>query len=282
VWKATLRAEPPSGPVPSPGVVAPARVCPKHFAVKIFRSAPKDNVSVQRMIASEIDIHKRMLHPNIIRYFDSHETHRGMAIALEIGEGGSLYTLVRKNRKLPEHSLRLIFAQVASAISYMHRNRVANRDLKLENVLFCEVEVANAPPVYQEILAASKRSGSVVNVLKIIDFGLAADLRDGSTALIPDEHDPKVMALQLESSHHAGSPTIAAADNEIVHERMAADAASANHSPSGRRSMSEPPRGERWLSLVCGSLMYTAPEVLAGKPYQGRPVDVWSAGVRSC
>lgn len=41
----------------------------------------------------------------------------------------------------------------------------------------------------------------------------------------------------------------------------------------------EDQEGKKWLSTYCGTLLYMAPEVHQKDPYEGKPVDVFAAGV---
>ena len=59
---------------------------------------------------------------------------------------------------MPEDTARMYFQQLVDAILYMHRQKVAHRDLKLENI----------------IITADKK-------LKVCDFGLAVEFRDEDT-----------------------------------------------------------------------------------------------------
>jgi len=133
VWKAAVRGE---GPTDCPPL-------PRTIAIKLFRplGGAKDAATLERMIECEITLHRRLLHPHVVRFFDSHATHRGTAIALECSNGGSLYSLVRKSRRLEEAATRPLFAQLASAVLYLHQRRIAHRDIKLENALFFDVDV---------------------------------------------------------------------------------------------------------------------------------------------
>lgn len=60
--------------------------------------------------------------------------------------------------KLDEAEARRIFQQIVSAIEYSHTNKMTHRDLKPENLLLDED-----------------------NNIKLIDFGLANSMQDGSS-----------------------------------------------------------------------------------------------------
>ena len=61
-------------------------------------------------------------------------------LVMELCEGKNLYHMIKKSREqkwpgLPEDQVRPIFAQIASAIAYMHSVSVVHRDVKLDNIL---------------------------------------------------------------------------------------------------------------------------------------------------
>lgn len=59
---------------------------------------------------------------------------------MELAKGGELMEYVQKKGILPEKDARNILLQIISAIQYCHSNGVVHRDLKLENILFKDVE----------------------------------------------------------------------------------------------------------------------------------------------
>ena len=54
---------------------------------------------------------------------------------LEIAEGGSLFDLIIRHKRLSETTCRHIFVQLTLAVEYMHSMHIAHRDLKPENIL---------------------------------------------------------------------------------------------------------------------------------------------------
>lgn len=56
-------------------------------------------------------------------------------MVLEHAQHGSLLSYIQKHRDLKLNQKKVIFRDIVDAIDYLHRNGIAHRDLKLENVL---------------------------------------------------------------------------------------------------------------------------------------------------
>ncbi|CAJ1085057.1 NUAK family SNF1-like kinase 1 [Xyrichtys novacula] len=90
-----------------------------------------DRVHIQR----EIEITSSLRHPNIIRFHEVFESRDKIVIVMEYARRGELYDYIQERRRLPETEARGIFRQITSAVHYCHKNGIAHRDLKLENIL---------------------------------------------------------------------------------------------------------------------------------------------------
>ncbi|XP_029975608.1 NUAK family SNF1-like kinase 1 [Salarias fasciatus] len=90
-----------------------------------------DRIHIQR----EIEITSSLRHANIIRFHEVFESRDKIVIVMEYASRGELYDYIQERRRLPEIEARGIFRQITSAVHYCHKNGVAHRDLKLENIL---------------------------------------------------------------------------------------------------------------------------------------------------
>lgn len=88
---------------------------------------------------------------NIVKFCEFYRTPQQFHIVQELLAGDSLSSFVEDNVKIDQQLCRQLFFQICLAVNFMHHNKIAHRDLKLENILF------------------SDKSCSKV---KIIDFGL--------------------------------------------------------------------------------------------------------------
>ncbi|CAL5225961.1 g8763 [Coccomyxa viridis] len=101
-------------------------------AIKFWpRGAECINVDVQR----ELHHHSGFNHPNVIMFREVFITADHVGLAMELAPNGDLFKKVRDAKGLAEAEARTIFQQLILAVDYCHRMGVANRDIKLENVL---------------------------------------------------------------------------------------------------------------------------------------------------
>ncbi|CAM9510837.1 unnamed protein product, partial [Phaeothamnion confervicola] len=126
------------------------------FALK---SIKKSKVARMESLRREVDILRKVDHPNIVRLVDVFEDERFLHLVMEICTGGELFDRIIKKTESDEghYSERIaarIIANVLSGIEYIHNeHNICHRDLKPENFLF--------------------RSPDSEDDIKIIDFGLS-------------------------------------------------------------------------------------------------------------
>ncbi len=94
-------------------------------------------------------------HPNVVSIHNYGETESGQPfLVMDLIEGSSLATLIKKEKHLPVDRALNIFIQLSSALCHAHQNGIVHRDLKPSNVLLCE-------------------QNGEKDVCKIVDFGIA-------------------------------------------------------------------------------------------------------------
>ena len=81
----------------------------------------------------EIDVQKKLDHPNIAKIIESFEDvkHGVMYIVMEMCAGGSLVSRMRKHRHgYSERAAATIIEKMLSAVVYCHHHGVVHRDIK--------------------------------------------------------------------------------------------------------------------------------------------------------
>ena len=121
----------------------------------ITKNEYMDNV----LIKNEIDILKKLSHPNIVRIYEFYESDYYFYLINENCEGGELFNYINKST-LNEQQLSVIFYQVFSGLCYLHENNILHRDMKPENILIANKEI--------DLLSDEEYFW-----IKIIDFGTA-------------------------------------------------------------------------------------------------------------
>eukprot|EP01035_Chromulina_nebulosa_P017694 gene17694-23284_t len=140
-----------------------------------------------------------------------------------------------------EDFARKYFTQLLSGVEYCHGKGVAHRDLKPENLLLSDV--------------------SDSAILKIADFGFSTVIFSNETTI--DENN-KVKSIPK--------------NEEITNDKQNNKKITNNNYNEDKDN--DPPSLRRLRSVV-GSPHYIAPEISSDDPsgYDGRKVDMWSAGV---
>ena len=113
----------------------------KFYAMKVIRKALVNDVIPLKVLFREIMIHKKLVHPNIVRLIDHFEDTTRIYIVLELVEKGSLFDLIRTKIKLSEKEACSILIQTCAGLAYLHEQEILHRDIKPENLLISKLDV---------------------------------------------------------------------------------------------------------------------------------------------
>ena len=126
-------------------------------AIKILEKSKLTNYNDKNRLEREINILNKIHHPNIVKLFCTIETDRQIFIIMEYIKGNELFQYILVRKKLEEEEAFYFFIQIINCIDYLHKIRIAHRDLKTENII---------------IEQGTKE-------IKLIDFGLSNIYEDG-------------------------------------------------------------------------------------------------------
>ena len=112
------------------------------YAMKIYEKEKLNDNSKKKCVYREIEILKRTNHKNIAKLIEVINTHKQILIIQELVNGISLRDYynreIRNQKGISEHKaviFKKIFKQIFDAMNYLHKNHMAHRDIKLENIL---------------------------------------------------------------------------------------------------------------------------------------------------
>ena len=158
-------------------------------AVKIIDKSKTVDAAMEPRIVREIAAMRRLHdHPNILKIHEVMATRTKIHLVVEFAAGGELFAKILRRGPLPEQAARRYFQQLVSALRFCHRNGVAHRDLKPQNLLL-----------------------DAAGNLKVSDFGLSAlpeQLNNGllqTACRTPAYTAPEILRRRGNSAGYDGS-----------------------------------------------------------------------------
>ena len=109
----------------------------------------------------EIEILRKISHPNITNIFEIFADSKKYYVIMEFLEGGELFEAITSIGSFTEASACKVMKQILSAVFYLHSNHIVHRDLKPENIM----------------LTQKPKNGNYQ--IKLIDFGTAKIFKPG-------------------------------------------------------------------------------------------------------
>ncbi|KAK6348263.1 spindle assembly checkpoint kinase [Orbilia javanica] len=104
-------------------------------ALKVLHKNELQTGRVETQLRREVEIQSNLRHPNILRLFGHFHDSKRVFLIIEFAGRGELYKMLRKAGSFSEPRAASYVAQMASALSYLHKKHVIHRDIKPENIL---------------------------------------------------------------------------------------------------------------------------------------------------
>uniref|UniRef100_A0A8C7ZLB4 Non-specific serine/threonine protein kinase n=1 Tax=Oryzias sinensis TaxID=183150 RepID=A0A8C7ZLB4_9TELE len=146
-------------------------------AGKFYRARTfKDKVAARK----EIRIMNKLHHPKLVQCLAAYEARSGIVMVMEYIEGGELFErIVDDNFEHTELTSARYMRQILEGMQYMHKQKIIHLDLKPENIVCVDTNGTQ---------------------IKIIDFGLAAELDEGKPLMVlhgtPEFVAPEVISYE--------------------------------------------------------------------------------------
>ena len=126
-------------------------------ALKIINLGKNMTKEQESLFLTEIDVLKKLDHPNIIKILSYFRTKNRFYLLTEYCSGGELFDKIIEMNHFSEVEAALIIKQLLSAVQFIHSHGIIHRDLKPENIL----------------LDTSTKGEGLFHI-KLIDFGTSA------------------------------------------------------------------------------------------------------------
>jgi tetratricopeptide (TPR) repeat protein len=102
-------------------------------AIKTLHSSGSE--AEQERLLREVQICRKISHPNVVRVFDIGRFGGGIFITMELVEGERLDTFIGRDRRLELGQVKTLLAQIAAGLKEAHLLGIVHRDLKPSNLM---------------------------------------------------------------------------------------------------------------------------------------------------
>ncbi|KAI9912826.1 hypothetical protein PsorP6_005081 [Peronosclerospora sorghi] len=113
------------------------RECDEEVAVKIVQKAYLSTTNRIEALQSELAILGHVKHPGILRLRHVFQDDDKFAIVTDMASGGEIMDAICKagSQRVRECDIAHIVRQLLDVLAYLHRNGIAHRDVKVENIM---------------------------------------------------------------------------------------------------------------------------------------------------
>ena len=125
------------------------------FACKAIKMNTKHQKLSEQSYENELKALSTILHPNIIRVFETFVAENFTFLILELCENGDMLEYVNKNGPLKGNNLYSYLGQLLNAFEYLESNKITHNDIKPSNIFLDKL-----------------------GRIKIADFGLSREVED--------------------------------------------------------------------------------------------------------
>lgn len=211
-------------------------------AMKIIsKNMVNDKVEYEQ-IEFEINILKRLDHPNILKLFEFFQDDINYYIVTELCEHGDLFEKLERMKCMNELAVKLLMYQILSSVSYLHSKGVIHGDLKLENILIDSVNYNHR---------TSFNTSVNIDVKNFLQDRSSNSIKSRTEALKPSSKNDNGYFFKNMSNYEI--KIIDFGCSKIFNKK------------------------ERKLSGIIGTSIYCSPEVL--KDEYNEKCDIWACGV---
>ncbi|KAK2155072.1 hypothetical protein LSH36_250g03074 [Paralvinella palmiformis] len=148
------------------------RITKQPYAIKMV-----DRIRGKEVCESELNVLRRVRHPNIIQLIEVFESRDKLYMVMELATGGELFDRIIAKGSFTERDATTVLYMVLDGVRYLHSLGIAHRDLKPENLLYYH------PGHDSKIL--------------ITDFGLSAFHKSGDTYMSTTCGTPEYIAPEI-------------------------------------------------------------------------------------
>jgi tetratricopeptide (TPR) repeat protein len=106
----------------------------EEVAIKILRARPDDQLRSEERLLREVQICRRITHPNVVRVYDIGRLPGGIFVTMELLDGHTLDRLIGSGERLSPTRVKGLLSDILKGLREAHELKIIHRDLKPANV----------------------------------------------------------------------------------------------------------------------------------------------------